>query len=198
VRPLSDVVADKAPYFFEVCASNMDVGETLEVNAWVGKPPEKEKPQSTPASSVAEADDDAGAVDLQSMSHSPSLSPSASSHESDLVEIPPRPVPGREDITKDDYQVEDTYEEIQDDTDELQKDDEASMIDVEEEVDGFVVNRQNNLVIKVPQLAEEERDEFDYLPNHFTAKRILYALPGRQYIVKLGSGEVDLVSLAKS
>lgn len=163
----------------------MDAEENLDVNAWLGKPPKK--PQSKPESEVDEADN--------APSTAPSPSPSTLSHESDLIEIPHRPAPPHVDASEDDDHREDDFEEIQDDADELQQDNDIPMADAEEEVVDFVVNPRDNLIIKVPELAEDERDAFDYLPEHFAAKRILYALPDRQYIVKLGSGEVDLVSL---
>lgn len=168
----------------------MDEEENFNVNAWLGKPPGH--PDSVPASEVDEADDGPRtAVSLSSQSSSPS----ASSHESDLIEIPHRPARLYANASEHGDTGVDDFEEIQDDTDELRQDNGLVTADTVEEVDDFVVNRQDNLVISVPELTEDERDEFDYLPDHFTAKRILYALPHRQYIVKLGSGEVDLVSL---
>jgi len=167
----------------------MDEDDNLDVNAWLGKPPER--PQPTPASEAAAEDHAQSAA----ASPSPSPPPSASSRESDLVEIPHRPAPAQADASEADDQSEADRDNVQDDVDELQLDNDVSMVEPPEEVDGFVVNRQRNLSIHVPELTEDERDSFDYLPDHFTAKRILYALPDRQYIVKLATGEVDLVSL---
>jgi len=167
----------------------MDEEDNLDVNAWLGKPPEQPTDTSKPASEAGDVD---GA---QRATTSPSPSPSVSSHESDLVEIPHRPAPPQGDISEEEHEAEDGLGGLSDDVDELHQDDDVSTAEAEEEeVDGFVVHRQENLTIDVPELPENERDEFDYLPDHFTAKRILYALPDRQYIVKLGSGEVDLVS----
>lgn len=164
----------------------MDEEDNLDVNAWLGKPPEQPTDTSKP---VNEADDIDGA---QSATTSPS--PSVSSHESDLVEIPYRPAPPQVDISEEEHEAEDDLDGLSDDVDELHQDGDVSMAEVQEEADKFVVNWQENLTINVPELPEDERDEFGYLPDHFTARRILYALPNRQYIVKLGSGEVDLVS----
>jgi len=148
----------------------MEEEDSLDVNAWLGKPPE----QAT-SKSASEAHDVEGA---HSAATSPS--PSVSGHESDLIEIPHRPAPRQEVISDEEHVVEADQDALQD--------------EAQEEGDEFVVNRQENLTINVPELPEAERDEFDYLPDHFTVKRILYALPHRQYIVKLGSGEIDLVS----
>lgn len=152
----------------------MEEEDSLDVNAWLGKPPEQATSKAT-SKATSEAHDVEGA---HSAATSPS--PSVSSHESDLIEIPHRPAPAQEVVSDEETVVEVDQDALQD--------------EAQEEVDGFVVNRQENLTINIPELPEAERDEFDYLPDHFTAKRILYALPNRQYIVKLGSGEIDLVS----
>lgn len=165
----------------------MDEEDNLDVNVWLGRPPEQ--PTDT-SESVSEADDVDG---TQSATTSPS--PFISSHESDLVEIPYRPTPPQVDISEEEHEAEDDLDGLSDDVDELHQDGDVSMAEAQEEADNFVVHRQENLTINVPELPGDERDEFDYLPDHFTARRILYALPDRQYIVKLGSGEVDLVSL---
>lgn len=151
----------------------MEEEDSLDVNAWLGKPPEQATSKAT-SKATSEAHDVEGA---HSAATSPS--PSVSSHGSDLIEIPHRPAPAQEVVSDEETVVEVDQDALQD--------------EAQEEVDGFVVNRQENLTINIPELPEAERDEFDYLPDHFTAKRILYALPNRQYIVKLGSGEIDLV-----
>lgn len=49
-------------------------------------------------------------------------------------------------------------------------------------------------IIDVPEIPN--KDEYEHLPGHFTARRVLAEYPGDKYLVKLGSGEVELVSVA--
>lgn len=162
----------------------MDEDDNLDVNAWLGKPPEL-----AVSKSGSRADD---VDDGQSVAATPS--PTSSSHESDIIEILPHSAPPQAHTPEDEEEEsEDGVDEVQEVVDESQEDNGIAMTEAEAKVDDFVVNRQENFTIKVPQLAEDERADFDYLSDHFTAKRILYAMPDRQYLVKLGSGEVDLV-----
>ena len=53
----------------------------------------------------------------------------------------------------------------------------------------------NDFYIDVP--APSDREEYEHLPGYFTVRRILQEVTPARYLVKLRSGEVDLVSLSR-
>lgn len=55
------------------------------------------------------------------------------------------------------------------------------------------IDSDNGFYIDVPQLSEKE--EYEHLPGYFTVQRILREVRPGHYLVKLRSGEVDLVSM---
>lgn len=150
-----------------------------DLNAWLGKPPEK--PVSEPPS-------EADANDPRSSDNAQSPAPSLSRSSSDVVEVS-QSLNSQQHPTE----VDDQPMAIEDDgTDELQiQDSEPKEVE-------FMVNKQDGLTIDPPELSEDERDQYEHLPGHFNVKRILYAIgdvpADRKFIVKLGTGEVDLVS----
>lgn len=153
-----------------------------DLNAWLGKPPEKASSEAVSEDEVVPAQSSAG-----------SASPSVSSDQSaDVVEIPHRPLSQWTAVQPKTSFASVVQVEIEEEkSGELQ--DEALLS--QEEVQ-FVVNQQVGLTVEVPELSEDEKDEFEHLPGHFNVKRILYATgdADRRFVVKLGSGEVDLVS----
>lgn len=158
------------------------------LNAWLGKPPEL---NSSKESSNNATDDAKSNPSPYSISPSPSRS--ASNDSSNVVEIPHRPASHAIEVS------EDEEEDITATT--VPHDEELECMNGNEEdmdVDGeTVISRQENLIITVPEMSEDEKEEYDFLPGHFTAKRILFAMgsvPDRKFIVKLASGEIDLVS----
>lgn len=55
------------------------------------------------------------------------------------------------------------------------------------------IKRQPNLSVDIPRLERADKDDFEYLPGHFEVRKVLHALHGNKYLVKLASGETDLV-----
>lgn len=182
----------------------MDEESDISVDAWLGKPPQK--PTIRGADAI-DQQDNAGQPGNSSASPAPLTS---STSASDLIEIPHRPVPPPANIS------EDELADNENDDDDVDKDEVQGVIvrrrgrprkmgvsatkgdQVAELEDDFAARLQDGLVVRVPTLPEEEREEYEHLPGYFEVKRILYSLPDRQYVVKLGSGEVDLVSNVKA
>ena len=53
---------------------------------------------------------------------------------------------------------------------------------------------QQDFYIDVPRLSKEEKDEYEYLPGHFSVRRVLSKLEDGRYLIKRKSGDRDLVS----
>jgi hypothetical protein len=53
---------------------------------------------------------------------------------------------------------------------------------------------QKHFYIDVPRLSEEEKQTYEYLPGHFTVERVLSQRKDKRYVVRLESGERDVVS----
>jgi hypothetical protein len=51
----------------------------------------------------------------------------------------------------------------------------------------------NGFYIDIPQLSDES--EYEHLPGYFAVKEIIREVKPGRYLVRLGSGEVDLVSM---
>jgi hypothetical protein len=51
----------------------------------------------------------------------------------------------------------------------------------------------SNCYVQVPPMPHDA-EEYEYLPGHFKVKRVISELKGKRFLVKLQSGEVDLVS----
>ena len=73
-------------------------------------------------------------------------------------------------------------------------DDETISIPRESDIRNKSSVASHSFYIDVPEFEPGVLEEYDYLPGHFTAKRILQQFRGDRYLVKLGSGEKDLVS----
>lgn len=54
---------------------------------------------------------------------------------------------------------------------------------------------QQGFFIEPPKLSEEEKEDYDFLPGHFSVERIISKIRHDKYMVKLKSGERDLVSV---
>lgn len=160
----------------------MDTGG--ELNAWLGKPPGK-------IDSNVSSEDEVVAEESSTGSPSPSVS---SQQSLDVIAIPHRPLSQQPSPQVKSFSRQAAVVAINDeDPDELLDGDAASESDTE-----FVVSRQDGLTIKLPELSEDEKDEFEHLPGHFDVQRVLYATGDspteRGFVVKLASGEFDLVS----
>ncbi|KAK5075246.1 hypothetical protein LTR64_001451 [Lithohypha guttulata] len=160
--------------------------ESGELNAWLGKPPDK-------FDSVSSGNDHDVQAEVRSEDRSPS--PSVSSEAGDVIEVSQQPTfvhvtaPQDQTTAEPDTIVIDGEGDNEEESRQQDSDSEAGS--------QFVVNKQEDLTIDVPELPEDEKEDYDYLPNHFTVKRILYALGNgsadRKYVVKLLTGELDLV-----
>ncbi|KIW89513.1 uncharacterized protein Z519_09669 [Cladophialophora bantiana CBS 173.52] len=53
---------------------------------------------------------------------------------------------------------------------------------------------QKHFYIDVPKLTDEEKEAYEYLPGHFSVEKVLSERKDRKYIVRLESGEQDIVS----
>jgi hypothetical protein len=71
---------------------------------------------------------------------------------------------------------------------------EDSVSDEDGSVAKSIPRPQQQLYIDIPKLSEEEKEEYEYLPGHFSVQRIVSKLRGARYAIKLKSGESDIVS----
>lgn len=159
-----------------------------DLGAWLGKPPEKDaQPKS---SSNGHADSDS----------SRAASPSSASDNDDVVEEIPFMPEETLHISDNGAESEEDVTMYDNEVDELQlSEDDISDIHTREDVENNIddtqqeIVKQDGLIINPPDLSEDEREEFEHLPGHFAVRKILYAMPDRRYVVKLESGEVELV-----
>lgn len=147
-----------------------------------------------PPSSRSDVGDNDSARDSLSASPAPSVSSS-----SNVVIVQPR-------VEKPDY--EDTSEESEIELSRpdimLNGQEDSPVIELRSSTtprseDDAALVRQPGLSINLPVLSDEDKEDYDFLPNHFDVRRILCALgdnaPDRKFIVELASGEVDMVGL---
>ena len=140
--------------------------DAIDISSWLGKPPENQK-----------ADEDAGKKTASqgsrgSDSESAVTAPSVTSSGGDIQHIE-NPIPMSADgrgSPADDLSSED------------------------ELVTSIVTRIQQDFYIDVPKLSEEEKEEYEHLPGHFSVQKVLAQLKGDKYLVRLKSDEKDLVS----
>ncbi len=139
----------------------------MDISSWLGKPPVNQK-----------ADQDAGKETASQGSRGSDIesavsAPSVSSSGGDIQHIEENPIPmsgdGRGSPAED-----------------LSSEDEL--------VRSIVTRLQHNFYIDVPKLSEEEKEEYEHLPGHFSVQKVLEKLKGDKYLVRLKSDEQDLVS----
>lgn len=58
--------------------------------------------------------------------------------------------------------------------------------------------KKQTFYIDLPSLSDIDRDDYDYLPGHFTARKVLSQHSPNRYVIKLASGEKTLVSKGQS
>lgn len=143
-----------------------------DLTAWMGKPPEKSslEPRSN--------DDHHGASSESNREPSAQASDSSSAEEINYDGNPAKPAPT---LTMRDI------EQLDDDGDE-QVEDEDSLIQV-------IPDFQHKFFIDVPKLDEQEKEEYKHLPGHFSVQKIMSESRDDRYLVKLMSGERQMVSL---
>jgi hypothetical protein len=69
---------------------------------------------------------------------------------------------------------------------------------LEEEEDSFpspTSGLQNGFFIDIPKIPN--KDDYEHLPGHFIVDRVISGYPKDKYLVKLGSGEIELVCVRK-
>ena len=142
--------------------------DSADLSAWLGKPPTTSKIQQS-----GEPPEDAGRVNDSGDEHSVAgeLGPEDPSN-SDIIQSQSE----AEQQDEADYEVEETEEE------------EASFRSPSTIL-------QNGFFIDLPEI--HNKDEYESLPGHFTVRRVISEHPHDKYLVKLGSGEVELVCVSK-
>ena len=145
--------------------------DQADLTAWMGKPPEKSSLE------LRSNDDDAIPSD-SNREQSVEASDSSSAEEINYDGTPAKPAPTL------------TMRDIEESDGENPEDD-SSMIEV-------IPQFQHKFFIDVPKLDEQEKEEYEHLPGHFSVRKILSEFRGDRYLVKLESGEKQLVSVAPS
>ena len=141
--------------------------DNTDLPSWTGKPPEKSS-QLVPRSPIA---------DISQSDESRGPSPAQSSNSTgSLEEITYDGIPATKTKTTP-VRPADTFDDSE----------EGSVIEV-------VPRFQHNFFIDVPTLDEDEKQEYEYLPGHFTVSKIMSEYRGSRYLVKLHSEEKQLVS----
>jgi hypothetical protein len=70
-------------------------------------------------------------------------------------------------------------------------------LDLEEDsLSGGASRLHTGFVIDIPKI--QNKDDYEHLPGHFIVDRVLSEYPRDQYLTKLASGEIELVSLLES
>ena len=145
-----------------------------DLTAWIGKPPEKSQSQEP----RSQQDDQPSEESTREQSAA------ASDSSSDAVEVNYDGTPAKkptQTLTMRDI-------ERSDDEDKDGSDDDDSLIEV-------IPQFANKFFIDVPKMDEDEKEEYDYMPGHFSVQRILSDFRGDRYLIKLESGEKQMVSL---
>jgi hypothetical protein len=143
------------------------VDQSVDLSSWLGKPPENSKPlEQQPEDAESQGSDSGDRRTPISISD-------ASSSADDILHEEP---------------IHNRVKRARFSEEPSSGDEDASLAAVTSRL-------QHNFYIDVPKLSEEEKQEYEYLPGHFSVRRVLSNLEGDQHIVELESGERDLVSL---
>jgi hypothetical protein len=164
----------------------------IDLSSWFGKPPDGPKPPSEPANSTE-----------QSHSEDPASDPA--------------------EVEDEDAEMSDAYatdnaarflalEESSDDGHSIHDDQNAAEAkrnaylttatdiasaehsDDSEDVSAALGLFQKHFYIEIPKISEEEKQKYEYLPGHFSVKRVLHQQRDKRYVVELRSGEHNTVS----
>lgn len=138
---------------------------------WMGKPPGRSllEPRSN--------EDDAGASSESNRDPSAQASDSSSAEEINYDGTPAKPA-----ATLTMRGIEQLSDDVED-----QDEDEDSLIEV-------IPDFQHKFFIDVPKLDEQEKEMYKHLPGHFSVQKIMSEFRGERYLVKLMSGERQMVS----
>lgn len=151
---------------------------TVDISAWLGKPPERPKIIAEAVEPTETTEPVENALSPASHSSYEQLELSGSDGSSDGGDI------------------------VHDDRNTAHKDDGGHFIraesisDDESELDanGFMGRPQQQFYIEVPRMPEEEKKKYEYLPGHFSVRKVLSKREDNHYVVELESGERDVVS----
>ncbi|KAL2413594.1 Chromatin remodeling factor mit1 [Exophiala dermatitidis] len=144
--------------------------DDLDLSSWMGKPPDVPQPVDEPVENGVHDESDVEIVQSASSAHTDSDDEGDILHEDDSGQRKTSGVQGTVSV--------------------------RSMSESPEEVDDSVVRPQpQSFYIDVPKLSDEAKQDYGYLPGHFSVRRVLSKSKNDTYMVKLDSGEVDFVSL---
>lgn len=134
-----------------------DDADTIDIAAWVGKPPEKPKYMAQPAEySDSEVSNEEASEKL------------ASNH------------------------VVDDTTDVQNEVQQWPQDESGSEYDDDPEATSDLPRA--SFYIDIPRLTEEEKEQYEYLPGHFSVRKVLSQQRDKRYKVLLKSGESVIVS----
>lgn len=136
------------------------------MSTWLGKPPQKTKNTEEDLEAYAES-----TASEQSQSSVHDVQPSSDSDEHSDI----------------DHSHEDTVQARVSTTESAPADDHGP-------VRSAVPPRQQGFYIDVPKLSKEEEDEYEYLPGHFSVRKVLSKLENERYLIQRKSDERDIVS----
>ena len=175
----------------------------LDLLAWTGKPPETAKTPRKVDDSTDEVDDMGDTVEVAVQEpmevdetpddtsfapeehEQPELSPSDESDDGDILHDDETTGQKRR---RDTMQTNGTLSE--DESEDGVEDDEQESTSI-----GLFQKFQKHFYIDVPQLSEEEKETYEFLPGHFHVKRVLsQQKKDNRYVVRLESGEQNIVS----
>lgn len=174
--------------------------DPTDLSTWMGKPPESSKQLRKPEEDEEVHSDGSG------LEKSPNASPisEGSSSDGDILHNEgdqPQPRPRRRRISP--------RESSSYDSDGLLRKErrsgrnpgghkgrlyESSSDDEESEAAAVAPRLQQSLYIDVPKLSHEDKQDYEFLPGHFSVRKVLSKSDEDRYLVQLDSGEVDLVS----
>ena len=163
----------------------------IDLTVWVGKPPERpnapEQPQEAAEDIVevttSEPFEDEDAPGETSFAPEEQADLSASDESSDIGDIE------HGDGTTKKRRRESYRPTAGEDISSNEEDEEE-----DEDLPASIGMFQKHLFVDVPKLSEEEKETYEYLPGHFSVERVLYRQKDNRYVVRLESGEQDIVS----
>lgn len=147
--------------------------DELDLSAWVGKPPER----PTDLEATIQEDEQGQLSPLNY--HSEASDPMSASSESNASG-------GAGDILHHD---DDISSNLQVQNADISDDDPSSQT-----VKNATPSKQQDFYIDVPWLSDKEKEAYEYLPGHFTARKILSQRGSDRYMVMLESGERNVFS----
>ncbi|KAJ9603867.1 hypothetical protein H2200_011388 [Cladophialophora chaetospira] len=172
----------------------------IDLSAWVGKPPEKAKTPEEPEK-TADQEGDAGSAEgaIEVVVEEPVEVDDSPDDASFAPEEHPEPSPSEGTDDGDIVHDDDTTRQQRrgpavrwhDTRSEEQSDNQGGYDEQESPSLGMF---QKHFYIAVPKLSDEEKETYEYLPGHFAVERVLSQRKDKRYVVRLKSGEQNIVS----